>query len=171
MSISQEEICWFCKKNTPDEKSAIYEHIYVERISSIDYFFPQKTNVYVDGKNVSLLPIQIDNKKVKIPRCKSCKKIHKIVLWIEIIGGIVLFISVPFVLGLTGILGKQILNADMNFAVIGSCGSVILWTIFWTFIGYKVIKHISQGVLLEEKKDEFPELKDCLANGWKKVKK
>ncbi len=141
-------ICWFCKENSTDDKSALEIKMYGDVIK-----IPTWNEVRVIWRSG----------KVKVPRCAQCKSVHEREDRFRKVGGV-----------LGGILGLGsciAVAADFIAEEMWFLKSLVVFILNF-FIGKSIGGAIGialrpKGVKPESAKMEFPSVKQLLSQGWK----
>jgi hypothetical protein len=156
-------ICWFCKKNLSDALVNLPVRLKIELSKYLsmtqDLAMKQKTMLIMDTSK---------EKVINVPRCKSCASIHKKEKKIE---NILIYFIMTTIIPITmsfGYLGFHYLHIENVTVLI--IGIIIFWLIFCSAISTFWSMKISEGIISEDKKNEYPEVREHLRGIWYEVK-
>ena len=148
MNLNQEENCWFCKRFLAHPFTSISVPIY---------------KILPKSEGSTFNTILYDHKEINVPRCASCQTEHQKQTG-QIYGSLIGF-SVPLLLAfIVGMFNRSHLGF---FLLMGAFLGLLI-----CFIGYLLGRIIQRKFLLpndllsEDKKMEYPIVKNLLIDGW-----
>lgn len=134
--------CFYCEKNEADNERYWYSH-----------------ELYYVVKRTFPAGMKYRSERVRIPRCKSCKRIHNKIMLVTMIIGVILF-------GSSLLFYRKLLDSNLLTVIILSVVTSFFITAGIYLIYNDFFIKSSYGIKAEENIENFPLVNKMIKEGW-----